>query len=175
MLFLHSMIRFIKFLFYTILVLNVPLTVQAQNWRIHLYNDLTISNVSLWKVDNDYLYVLDSMKTFKISVDSIAALDLIHDSNYDENSMVGLGGGMALGTLTGVILASVRTEHEETDNPLVGPLNILGGTIGGGIAGFMIGNLISAIQGIDEKYNVSTYPHPGKVTFLKYLISESKE
>jgi hypothetical protein len=157
------------------LFLNVPLAVQAQNWRIHLYSDSTISNVTLWKVDNDFLYVLDSVKIFKISVDSIAALDLIHDSNYDENSMVGLGGGMALGTFAVVILASVRTEHEETDNPLVEPLNILGGTICGGIAGFIVGNLISAIQDIDNKYDVSKYPHLGKVTFLNRLINETQK
>ncbi len=58
MLYSHYTIRILHRILCTILFLYVPLVVPAQNWQVHLNNDSTISRVTLWKVDMEYLYAL---------------------------------------------------------------------------------------------------------------------
>lgn len=132
---------------------------QVEKWDIVTFTDQPYNEVILHDVSNDTLYVKAYGKVFSVSIDSIYYL------KRDKSSLGGAGiiFGMTIGGITAYEIS------RRSSAPYHG-FNVFLGVIGGGIAGFVVGEALGA----DEYCYLRSKSHQEKVKLLSELIGRNK-
>lgn len=150
-------------------------------WTITLTHGDTISNVSLQQLKNDSLTISgESFIKFVLPIDSI--VELRKPKPGKPSFWKGAGIGLLTGTVAGGLIGwatysdskSSSSSHDSFNLDLdFGPgLNIIGGGLVGGVAGFAVGGIIGASCGKDKVYDLSQKTHIQKYNMIEGIINK---
>ncbi|MBD3226024.1 MAG: hypothetical protein GF313_14955 [Caldithrix sp.] len=142
---------------------------QAQSWTFVTYEDQPYSEVVLYQVSADSLYVKAFGKIHAVHIDSIKYMKRKRESYA--------GRGFITGMITGGVLANRIAVNSGYENGFLGGfaygveiiIGTAAGIIGGGILGYALGSGFSK----DEFYDFSTRNLQEKKTLLTKLLNRS--
>jgi hypothetical protein len=145
---------------------------KTNHWTIVLAHGDTISNVSLQQLKNDSLIISGEEFTKSIPIDSIMELRKPRKPSFWK----GAGIGLLTGTVAGGLLGwATHSDSKSSDSQFdfdFGPgLNIIGGGLVGGVAGFAVGGIIGAC-GRDRVYDLSQETHVQKYNIIYGIINK---